>query len=262
MKKDHLNNLINDYAVRCFRDVADQDYITARVCFREGLMIQFNWMALQAVEKYLKAILLFNRVSSIKVNHSLKKAYEEVVKIEDLEFSLPEKDIKFIEYLDQTGSNRYLTTAHWNKGNEISSLDRIVWLIRRWCQELKREIPIEKDPNTGYVTKYRRKLELEKDKFAHYEATPHLFKLVGGHLEKVLSNKQHPQRSSLIWQNCFYSLKKRNTLTFPGRMNAINPPQILHPEIFDELSKYIKFSGPERDAFRQVLNQKEAKSKK
>ncbi|WP_417527770.1 HEPN domain-containing protein [Marinomonas shanghaiensis] len=255
MKKDHLNSFVNDYAVRCFRDVADQDYITARVCFREGLMIQFNWMALQAVEKYLKAILLFNRVSSSKISHSLKKAYEEVVKIEGLEFSLPEKDIKFIEYLDQTGSNRYLTTAHWNKGDEIFSLDRVVWLIRRWCQDLNREIPIEKDPNTGCVTKSRRKLDLEKEKFTQYETTPHLFKLVGGHLEKVLSTRQHPQRSSLIWQNCFYSLKKRNTLTFPGRMNAINPPQILHPEIFEELSKYIKFNKAEKTAFSELLKQ-------
>ncbi|MCA1796649.1 MAG: HEPN domain-containing protein [Geobacteraceae bacterium] len=53
--------LINDFATRSFRDVADQDYIAARLSYRHGLYPQFHWQSLQALEKYLKAILLYNR---------------------------------------------------------------------------------------------------------------------------------------------------------------------------------------------------------
>ena len=53
-EKVYLNNI----ATRSFRDVADQDYIAARLCYRSNLMVQFVWMAEQAIEKYLKAILV------------------------------------------------------------------------------------------------------------------------------------------------------------------------------------------------------------
>ena len=58
-------SLIN-FANRCFRNIADKDYIAARLCYRNGLVPQFHWQALQAIEKYLKAILLINRYPSSK----------------------------------------------------------------------------------------------------------------------------------------------------------------------------------------------------
>lgn len=68
-----LDMHINSYASRCFRDVADADYVSARMCYRAGLFAQFQWAGLQACEKYLKAILLYNRIPSHNVGHSLKK---------------------------------------------------------------------------------------------------------------------------------------------------------------------------------------------
>jgi hypothetical protein len=49
----HEEKLLNDFAKRCFRDVADHDYILARLAYRSGLFPQFHWCALQAIEKYL-----------------------------------------------------------------------------------------------------------------------------------------------------------------------------------------------------------------
>ncbi|HCT5171431.1 TPA: HEPN domain-containing protein, partial [Enterobacter cloacae] len=54
--------LLNDAARRSFRDMADQDYLSARLCYKHKLNFQFLWLSQQAVEKYIKAILLYNRV--------------------------------------------------------------------------------------------------------------------------------------------------------------------------------------------------------
>jgi hypothetical protein len=43
---------------KSFRDAADEDYIAARTVSRLGLNRPFLWSSLQAVEKYIKAILL------------------------------------------------------------------------------------------------------------------------------------------------------------------------------------------------------------
>lgn len=52
--RDHLEMRVNDFAARSFRDVADRDYVAARLACRAGLMPQFLWSAQQAFEKYLK----------------------------------------------------------------------------------------------------------------------------------------------------------------------------------------------------------------
>jgi HEPN domain-containing protein len=51
-------------ATEVFREQADKDYIVARSCYRMNLREQFLWASLQACEKYLKGILLFNERSA------------------------------------------------------------------------------------------------------------------------------------------------------------------------------------------------------
>ena len=63
--------LINNFAIRSFRDVADYDYISARMLYRAKLVPQFLWSSLQSIEKYLKCILLLNRIKANKVGHNL-----------------------------------------------------------------------------------------------------------------------------------------------------------------------------------------------
>jgi len=69
---------INDFANRSFRDHADQDYIMARIAYLKEFDQQFRWCALQALEKYLKAILLYNRVSAKGIGHNLVKGLNRV----------------------------------------------------------------------------------------------------------------------------------------------------------------------------------------
>lgn len=46
--------LLNDFAIRSFRDTADRDYIHARLAYRAQLVPQFQWSALHCLEKYAK----------------------------------------------------------------------------------------------------------------------------------------------------------------------------------------------------------------
>ena len=103
----NINVLLNDFAIRCFRDIADQDYIAARMSYRAQLIPQFLWSSLQAVEKYLKAILLLNRIPAKDVSHDLAKALKYSQKLKFTIRLSPSSD-KFIEYLDTFGRFRYM----------------------------------------------------------------------------------------------------------------------------------------------------------
>jgi hypothetical protein len=71
-----IDAFLNDYAIRCFRDQADRDYIVSRMAYRARLYSQFHWSGLQAIEKYFKAILLLNRIPSKRIGHDLVKGVE------------------------------------------------------------------------------------------------------------------------------------------------------------------------------------------
>ena len=58
--------------------------------YRNELDQQFLWNSLQAVEKYLKAILLYNGRSSKGIKHNIVKGLELVSAIDDIQFVLPD----------------------------------------------------------------------------------------------------------------------------------------------------------------------------
>ncbi|MBD5749812.1 HEPN domain-containing protein, partial [Citrobacter freundii] len=64
--------LLNNAAKRSFRDMADQDYLTARVCFKNNLPFQFLWMSQQAIEKYIKCILLSVSYTQHRAHETLR----------------------------------------------------------------------------------------------------------------------------------------------------------------------------------------------
>lgn len=61
-----------------FVNTADDNYLTARWCFVEGLHIDFFWLAVHAVEKYMKAALLLNGETSKGYGHDIVKLYTRV----------------------------------------------------------------------------------------------------------------------------------------------------------------------------------------
>lgn len=129
------------FATRSFRDVADQDYIAARLSYRHGLIPQFHWQALQALEKYIKAILLYNRIKAKDINHDLTKALKHTEKLPfDLNLS-PSTD-ELIKHIDDFGRYRYLETSYFTHGPKLVQLDRAVWEIRRYCKVMNYELKL------------------------------------------------------------------------------------------------------------------------
>ena len=61
-----------------FINTADDNYITARWCFIEELNVDYFWLAVHALEKYMKAVLLVNGMSSKGFNHDIVKLYKSV----------------------------------------------------------------------------------------------------------------------------------------------------------------------------------------
>lgn len=236
--KDKVELYLNDFAVRNLRDIADQDYITARVCYKNGLMLQFYWSSLQAIEKYFKSILLFHRIDSKNFSHDLSKLYAAIANIEALDFSLTTKQEKFLNLVDEQGNNRYLTMPTYFKGFEIVDLDEIVWSIRGFCRT---EV-------TFQAPEKRREAILRSIKSSL--ASRSQISISGGYLESVINNKKSLQRSALIWNNLFFG-KKRKSIKLIRHWGATNPPQTLYPEVIDKLFDLVYFPKKEKELFRQ-----------
>ena len=56
-----------------FIKTADDNYVTARWCYANGFDVDFFWLAVHALEKYLKAVLLLNGRSGKKATVAGKK---------------------------------------------------------------------------------------------------------------------------------------------------------------------------------------------
>src|SRR5579872_3880606 len=99
---------LNQYA-SLFRDLGDEDYISARSNYQLRLREQFFWSGLQALEKYLKAILLHNGRSTLHYNHNLPELLKTVRQISYLKFQIPVSVEQFLTRLTSLGDNRYMS---------------------------------------------------------------------------------------------------------------------------------------------------------
>ena len=128
---------INDYITRSFRDVADDDYIAARAMYSIRLDQQFLWSALQAVEKYLKAILLYHRMSTKGLGHNISRALDKVHSIPVLTFKVPVSVERFVLRLNAQGIDRYFERPINTEGLGLLELDNAVWELRKYCRAVR-----------------------------------------------------------------------------------------------------------------------------
>ena len=227
--------LLNDFANRSFRDTADQDYISARMSYRAGLMEQFHWQGLQALEKYLKAILLYNRIPATDVRHDLSRALNYAKKL-PFKLDLSESSDDLIAHLDKFGRFRYLEASYYIRGPKLLQLDKTVWEIRRFCRVINYETTLKDGTTKAMLPFELEKIERSKN------APPHKFRIFGGNLEKILDKRDHPARAPLIWQNAFFGSTTRKTVRMAIPFEAKNSPLALHPEILGEVRKYVYLS--------------------
>lgn len=227
---------INDFAVRSFRDIADGDYIAARMACRAELVPQFLWASQQAIEKYLKCILLLNRIRAKSVRHNLAAGMDAINQSGKLTLALTERSREFIAYLNDYGTFRYLEVSYWSEGSKIVDLDQAIWELRRFCTL---------DP-----TPRRRQLEDGRP-------APRVH-LPGGHLESILKSTKRPNaaRNALLWQNAFFG-RPRRTVRVGGWMKSVNAPLPLRPEIFREVDEYVFLPNEIRKYWKERKEPKE-----
>ncbi len=182
-------SLVNNFARTSFRDVADQDYIAARVNYRAHLPEPFLWCSLQAIEKYLKAILLFNDCSARRIGHDLEKGLLRVLGISDIHFDIPSDVRSFLRYVSPLGSNRYLEYSSYLRRYCLFELDKSVWHIRRYCFYMRGEIRRRDGSRIQ-----RLPLELSKVHDEYYVENPHKYELFQGYLEKALKGNTEAAR--------------------------------------------------------------------
>lgn len=238
-----LDAHLNSFATRCFRDVADRDYISARMCYRAGLISQFHWSALQAFEKYYKAILLYNRIRAKKVRHDLALAQRHA-EMAPFKIRLSKSSSKLLTHLDNYGRFRYLEISYYTHGPKLVELDKAVWELRRYCRVLDYSfIPPGKEPVPMLDMEIRRNEAAEK-------RPPQEFQLIGGALENILKKSSNPARAPLIWQNGFYGSSRRRIVTVPTHFYTENSPLYLHPALIDHVLEYVHVPKEVVDAYR------------
>lgn len=240
-----LQLVLNTFATDVFRNQGDCDYIAARSNFKLQLRQQFLWSAQQCIEKYLKAILLFNGQSARYVNgtkkeygHNLCLLTEAAKSIQTFKFEIEPNEEKFINYLSTQGPNRYIGTTAYNTGNALTDLDSTVWHIRRYCQYMADRGFGCSEPVPGM-----REAVVAAAVNPSHKLRPQKFTLFNGHLEKVLKKtKDDPARKALVWANLFYGAKKRASVTYLTFSSSEVPPNERGWSNVDwtEVEKYVR----------------------
>lgn len=164
-----------------FVRTADENYIVARWSFQNNLLVDFLWNSAHALEKYLKAALLFNDMPA-KDGHSLLDPYKrlQVIAGDLLPLTVTKpthlgidrwQDMSprnILETLERYGNpdNRYLTHGFVKFGYFIHMVDAMVWHIRRLGIPLNSAFP---DGNTVETSgTYRDYLRAHPDHGGHF----------------------------------------------------------------------------------------------
>jgi hypothetical protein len=252
-----MHILVNDFAIRSFRDTADKDYITARMAYRVRLIQPFRWSALHCLEKYVKGILLLNRVDAKNLGHSVLPGIERMKQHGKFELDLSADTAKFIKNLEDDGAeDRYYLVSYDIEPFDIARFDRAVWELRRYCQPLDYDTV---DINGKTVNSLTHEVDrIHRAKENHEKGTC----IMGGILEKIIEKKDHPAREALIWNNLYFGPSRRKAVKMRPDWEVGNSPFFLHPEIIHEVVKYVKISPRFAEGVRQFAKQKAAEKAK
>src|ERR1017187_382802 len=229
MEPDLRDALLTEFASRCFRDVADGDYVAARMAFRAELLLQAYWATQQALEKYLKGILLFRRISRKKPTHALP------IFLRDLELKFPlklSKDTrKFIEFIEYWDVDRYFIYPYHSEGLELVQLDSAVWDVRRYC------IPV--DPRLSPKGTPAADLDLRRIEDAINHPPQKLRPISTGLLERIVKEPKHAARPALIWKNLYFGPSLRKSIKIKQSWSSFNSPLAMYPEIMEDVRNFV-----------------------
>ena len=157
------------------RERADQDYIAARALYRMGFLEPFLWNANQAIEKYLKAILLFNYHTTKELLHDISAAFKKVLTIPDIEFDFLPHTEEFISYVNEVGANRYGDMSSKFSSDVLILFDQTTWYLRRYCQHVRM---VWNEGGPKEVSGFEKQIARILDPF--WKENPNKFKISGG----------------------------------------------------------------------------------
>lgn len=152
MTHDQLDAAKRRVVHRVFIDTADDNYIAARWCYFHEVRIDFHWLAVHALEKYLKAMLLLNDEAAKEHGHDIVKLYAKATsiaadllpdkleqpKLLDSEDWRDEETELFLKRLYDNGeaNNRYDLYGFLQLRHDLFKLDHVVFAVRRLCCRL------------------------------------------------------------------------------------------------------------------------------
>jgi len=238
----------NAFAQQSFRDVADYDYIAARTLYKNQCFDQFLYFTQQCIEKYLKAILLFNDKKHISSSHNLEPIMQKVLEIKGI---ILDKDTKeFINDINGLDNVRYLSCPFWADGEILLKLDKAVFDLRIFCKNKTLLPSVNNSKNKNKLGKY-------------YQKSGKV--IFSGELERILENKSDKYkklRENLIWKNFRYGKYIKKKFSFSNRKWGKNPiffqsTKEWNKEAFNLLSEYIFFSKNDKKIFEKLNTQKQ-----
>lgn len=222
------DRLLNEFALRSFRDIADGDYIAARMAYRAELLLQAFWASQQALEKYIKGILLFRRIPCTKRTHSLTKLLEKLEPTFPLDLSAGAR--RFITFINGWDVDRYFTFPYMSDGDELFKLDEAVWEVRRYCIPVDKRVSPQGTPVGDLDLRH---IESARDR------PPQIFRTtVPGVIDREL-DPNSPAYKALTWKNLYFGNPRRKSVRHALKSTSHNSPLFRHPEIIDELKNFI-----------------------
>lgn len=232
-----LSAKVNMFAIRCFRNTGDADYIAARLAMRARLHAQYLWSAEQAVEKYLKCTLVLNRINTRDLKHDLKKALDRVTQSLEIELPFTTLERELFNNLVMWNADRYLSRPYFVEESELGALDLLVWRLRQYC------VPLDVDHYADESSRDLLRANLAKvaersitmPKFGHVE---------GGVLESILADKRNPARAGLVWRNLWFSTAHRKRVPMSAGWSYVNSPLFIargndEADIIAEAQRYM-----------------------
>ena len=249
-----IDPLLDNFAIRTFRDMADGDYIMARMAYRAKLFPQFLTAGHQAVEKYIKCILLLNRVEARRMGHNLSTGLEKLRHIKAFSVELSKGAQEFLSYLDRHEKIRYFEYSYYIFGPMLIGLDRTVWEVRRYCHRL--DYCLSTSDGREILM-----LQKELSQMAEAQQAPQKYRLLGGVLERIIDDSGHPARKTLLWKNHFFGTRTRKRINLLCHSYSANSPLFLHPEILQDVGKYVAIPPSVKQSYKDYLASLNAKPK-
>lgn len=243
--------LINDFALRSLRETADKDYVHARLAFRARLVPQFFWSSLHCLEKYAKCVLVLNRVDASKVKHEVTRCLDKLKADGPFAITLSLEAAGFVHSLENGARFRYYEASYDASWADLGLLDRAVWELRRYCQ------PLNYTKNIDGVVTDMLAVNLMRIRDALVAESRETC-ISNGWLEQVLGQPAHPSYEGLVWLNQRFGPGTHASPDADVPIELGNSPLFVHPEIVDEVAKYVFLPREVMDAYRQLKAQRAA----